>query len=392
MTPTSSPLTGSGSIRPTRILLLCLAFTLARCPAAVRAEERVGVTPPPKPAGVVGITYATSAADLLDCLAGPDVVISNAVLTSAPLSAGTFTGGISSFGFNQGIVLSTGDIIHIVGPNESDSATGSFGTAGDADLTALLGGIATYDAAVLEFDCDCAVGTSISLQYLFGSEEYNEYVNAINDAFAFFVDGEQMAFVPVGCSHPGIPVTTSNVSCGKPYDPPNGTNCNCYRNNDLDDGGGGIDSEMDGMTQTFFATIQVGEGSHHVKIAIADALDTAFDSAVLIRCGSLTCTPPPPTGACCFQSGQCVALEYEDCVSQVGNYYGDAIPCDPNPCAQPVGACCNPSDYGCRMIGEDGCTSIGWIYAGDGTTCATTDCHEVPAERMSWGRLRTLYR
>lgn len=373
-------------------LLAFAIIALSGGRAAAEASDRSGVTAGPKGTAVIGITYATSASDLLDCLAGPDVTITNAVLRSAPLSAGTFTGGIAVFGFNNGIVLSTGDIQNIVGPNEHDDATGSYGTPGDADLSALLGGIVTYDAAVLEFDCECSIGTSITMQYIFGSEEYNEYVLSINDAFAFFVDGEQIAFVPAGCDQPGIPVTTNNVNCGKPYDPPGGTNCNCYRNNDLDDGGGTIATEMDGLTQTFFATIQAGGGSHHVKIAIADALDTAFDSAVLIRCASLTCTPPPPTGACCFANGNCVILEYEDCVSQGGNYYGNEVPCDPNPCAEPVGACCNPTNYSCRMMGEEGCTASGWIYAGDGTLCVETDCHEVPTDRVSWGRIRTLYR
>ncbi len=376
-------------IAPPCFLLLQVLFAGS---AGASGPERVGDVVGPKAPRVIAVTYATSAQDLLDCLAGPDVTISNAVLRGAPLSAGTFTGAISVFGFNQGIVLSSGDIGNIVGPNEHDHATGSFATPGDSDLSALLGGVETYDAAVLEFDCECAMGTSISMQYLFGSEEYNEYVNQVNDAFAFFVDGEQIAFVPEGCDRPGIPVTTNNVNCGNPYDPPHGANCNCYRNNDLDDGGGAYDTEMDGMTQNFFAEIEIGEGTHHVKIAIADALDTAFDSAVLIRCGSLRCSPAPPTGACCFPSGQCATLEYQDCVSQGGNYYGDVIPCDPNPCAQPVGACCDPTDFSCRVMGEEGCTASEWIYVGDGTLCEETDCHEVPAQRTSWGRLRTLYR
>ncbi len=300
--------------------------------ANAAVPHRTGDESIPKAPQAITTTYANSAEDLLDCLAGSDVVITNAVLTSSPLSAGTFTGALSVFGFDDGIVLSSGDIRNIVGPNLSDQATGSFGAAGDNDISDMLGGIETYDAAVLEFDCQCAAGASISMQYLFGSEEYNEYVHQVNDAFAFFVDGVPIALVPEGCDTPGLPVTINNVNCGNPYAPPDGVNCGCYRNNDLDDGGGSIDTEMDGLTQTFFATVDVGAGTHHVKIAIADALDTAFDSAVLIRCGSLTCSPPPRVGACCFENGQCVSLAEEDCTSQGGSYRGDEFPCEPNPC------------------------------------------------------------
>jgi hypothetical protein len=47
----------------------------------------------------------------------------------------------------------------------------------------------TYDATVLEFDFVPATD-NISFNYVFGSEEYLEFVNAgYNDVFAFFISG-----------------------------------------------------------------------------------------------------------------------------------------------------------------------------------------------------------
>lgn len=95
-----------------------------------------------------------------------------------------------------------------------------------------------------------------------------------------------VATVPASCSDPGIPVSINNVNCLNPYAPPGGLNCNCYRNNDLEDGGGAIDTEMDGLTETFFATTTINPGVNSIKIAIADAGDWVLDSNVFIKCES----------------------------------------------------------------------------------------------------------
>ncbi len=38
------------------------------------------------------------------------------------------------------------------------------------------------------------------------------------------------------------------------------------------------------------------------------------------------------TGACCLASGECMVLPEVECIAQGGDYYGDNVPCDPNPC------------------------------------------------------------
>jgi hypothetical protein len=278
-------------------LLLCLG------PGTAAADRAPGQThkPPVAPEGVGGaisVQYAT-AAELINCIAGPNIAISNATFSGSPRAAGKFTGGGASIGFDEGIVLSTGDAMNVTGPNTVDNISAANGTPGDADLNALPSGYYTYDAAVLEFDFECSSSTVFSLTYVFGSEEYNEYVNSpYNDVFAFFLDGtaagNNIATVPAGCGNvPGIPVSVNNVNCGNPY-PGAGVNCGCYRNNDLSDGGGALDTEMDGLTQVFTRTVAITPGLHHMKIAIADVDDTLYDSDVFIACQSLVCSDPTP--------------------------------------------------------------------------------------------------
>jgi hypothetical protein len=326
----------------------------------------------------IGVTESDDPFELLQCLLGPDVAISNVTMSAAPGAAGTFTGATDVIGFGDGMILSTGNIVSIVGPNMLDDTTFMNGFPGDTDLDALIPGFTTADATILEFDFECEGADVASFQYVFASEEYNEYVDSeFNDVFAFFLNGVNIAAVPTVCSSPGIPVSINNVNCANPFDPPSGLNCDCFRNNDLDDGGGAIDTEMDGLTQVFFAEGPLVAGTNHIKIAIADAGDMALDSNVLIRCGSFTCGVAPPTGACCFPSGTCVTLTYDDCLDQSGNYYGDDIPCEPNPCEQPVAACCFENGD-CQIIGEEGCLANDGIWHTEWDSCEPNPCYQPP--------------
>jgi hypothetical protein len=235
-----------------------------------------------------GLTPAQLATTIL----GAGVAIQNVTFTGANVAAGTFQGGTGIIGFESGIVLSTGDMNSIVGPNVSDSTTTINGTPGDPQLDALIPGYTTFDSCVLEFDFACPQTQTLSFQFVFASEEFNEWVNSpYNDVFGFFVNGVNIAIVPGTTT---TPVSINNVNCNNPYAPPTGAHCSQYLNNDLTDGGGTINTEMDGLTLVFTATANVNPGWNHIKLAIADAGDQVLDSNVFIRAGSLTCGTPGP--------------------------------------------------------------------------------------------------
>ena len=91
-------------------------------------------------------------------------------------------------GFDSGVILSSGCVANVVGPNSIDDVTCENGTPGDADLDALAA-FPTFDAAVLELDF-VPTSDAVVFQYVFASDEYNEYVNTeFNDVFAFLING-----------------------------------------------------------------------------------------------------------------------------------------------------------------------------------------------------------
>lgn len=227
-------------------------------------------------------TYNNSAEVLVNELLGGDIQVSNFSFKGSGVSAGLFTGGSDSVGFESGIILSSGDIQKTVGWNTVDHTSHVNYTLGDSDLNGLIPGYSTYDSTVLEFDF-IPNNTVISFQYVFTSEEYNEWVNtSYNDVFGFFLDGVNIAKIP----GTDISVSINNVNNGNPY----GSNVNnpqYYVNNDLSDGGGDINTEMDGLTVVLSVQADVVPGqSYHIKLAIADAGDYIYDSNVFIKAQS----------------------------------------------------------------------------------------------------------
>jgi hypothetical protein len=232
-----------------------------------------------------------TAADLANVLVGSGVTISNVTYTGATVSAGQFTGAAGIIGFDEGVILSSGNIASIAGPNVEDGKTTDNGLPGDTDLDA-LSGYPTLDATVLEFDF-VPDADKVFFQYVFASDEYNEYVNTqFNDVFAFFING-------VNCAQTtgGLPVSVNTINNGNPFGSLPSSHPELYRNNDLQDGGGAIDTEMDGLTVVLTCEAPViPNATNHIKLAIADGSDRILDSNVFLRAGSFSTTPPPDLG------------------------------------------------------------------------------------------------
>ena len=265
--------------------LIALAWLVLLLPS-VHAQTSPGLTVTPLNGDTV------TAATLVDELVGTGVATSNETYThpSAPQAAGLFSGGTAIIGFDSGVLLTSGDVDNVVGPNMFDDAGMDNSVPGDADLDALAGG-ATLDAAVLEFTF-VPDETTVTFRYAFGSEEYNEFVyGGFNDVFGFFVNDQNCATVP----HPTepqatVPVSIDTVNGGNPGLPEQpASNPELYRNNDLDDGGGTIDTELDGLTDVLTCTAAVNPGvNNQAKLAIADVGDGGYDSAVFLETGSFS--------------------------------------------------------------------------------------------------------
>ena len=226
--------------------------------------------------------HSTSADVLLTKLLGEGVTVSNVRIESSNVSVGTFSGAQDVIGFDSGIVLSSGNIQNAVGANISESISYINVLPGDPQLNSLIPGYRTYDATYIEFDF-VSQNDVISFQYVFSSDEYNEWVNtSFNDVFGFFLDGVNIAKVP----GTDITVSINNVNGGNPIGQ-NMSNPQYFINNSLYDGGGSIYTGMDGLTVVLSAQANVIAGqSYHFKLAIADAGDFIYDSNVFIKAES----------------------------------------------------------------------------------------------------------
>jgi gliding motility-associated-like protein len=246
-------------------------------------------------------------------LLGGGVSVSNITVNGAPANVpnaqiGEFTDATSSIGLPNGMILGSGDVSLAAQPNigggSSLGGTGSSGT--DPDLSAINAPSAIFDEIILEFDF-IPVGDTLRFNYVFASEEYEEYVcGTVNDVFGFFLTGnnpsggtytsQNIALIPdplVPGTFTNTPVTINTVNPGVAGT--NGTASNCaaldpnwasynvfYQSNT-----GGTSYEYDGRTTLLpiEALVNCGE-SYHIKIAIADVLDAVFDSGVFLEAGS----------------------------------------------------------------------------------------------------------
>lgn len=230
------------------------------------------------------INSAVTANQLISSLIGQGIAVSNVQLNCAPGSYGTFTNGAATnLGINNGILLTTGNADTAASPNASPGLAVSIcvGTStSDPDIIA-IDPTATNDVCILEFDlipkCD-----SLTIRFVFGSEEYPVFVNSINDLMAFFVTGPN-PFGPAYASQniaviPGnIPVSINNINNGNSNTGPC-MNCAYYIDNST-----GTTVQYNGMTVVITAGLaMVPCQTYHFKIAIADASDCALDSGVFI--------------------------------------------------------------------------------------------------------------
>lgn len=222
--------------------------------------------------------------NLVANMLGSGVTFSNVSYTGSNLASGYFTGGVSAgIGMESGILLTSGFATNVTDSNTSDGITGENYLAGDSDLDGLIPGFTTLDATVLEFDFQLAAGeTEVYFNYVFGSEEYNEYTNNVyNDVFGFFFEGANIALIP-GTS---TPVAINTVNGGNPLGTDE-SNPHLYNNND----DGNLPFEYDGFTNVFTAqaTGLTPEQDYHIKLAIADAGDSILDSGVFIQAGTFS--------------------------------------------------------------------------------------------------------
>ncbi len=246
-------------------------------------------------------------------LVGQGIAVSNVTFNGVPAPGvndqiGSFDGSASALGLNSGLVLGTGRIPFVTGPNNDLSSTLSpaiSNNIADTDLLQISSTTILRDQAILEFDF-VPLGDTVSFRFVFASEEYPEFVcSQWNDVFAFFLSGPgisgpfsngavNLALVP----NTTVPIAINTVNAGSPgvlgggayvcaASDPNWQNNSIY----YVDNTGGSTLQLDAFTVPMIAgsSVQCGQ-TYHLKIAIADAGDSSVDSAVFLEGGSFSST------------------------------------------------------------------------------------------------------
>ncbi|NDJ00094.1 hypothetical protein GWA97_13470, partial [Flavobacterium sp. LaA7.5] len=258
----------------------------------------------PEPPITVNDTEYTVEELVQDVLIGVDcAIVSNVTSVSGSdfgqsNSIGYFDQNGSNFPFQNGIVMATSGITEAPGPWPGTATFDNTGWPGDADLSAIIseGGNTgnIWNATVLEFDFVPFID-EISFNFLFASDEYGTFQCSFSDAFAFIltgpttaVDGDNLAVIP-GTT---IPVSVVNIR-------DNQYNTGCasanveYFGQFNQNNPAASQTGYNGQTIPMVASASVTPGeTYHIKLVIADYLDSGVNSAVFLDGGSFAIGAP----------------------------------------------------------------------------------------------------
>lgn len=267
-------------------------------------------------------------------LVGGGLNVSNISYIGAANALASYTATGTNLPIPEGLIISTGNANDpLLNGAPSNFCSTSNGTPGYAPLTAIAG-VTTNDAAVLQFDF-IPSGDTLKFDYVFGSEEYNEFVNGgVNDAFAFLITGpnplggnyndQNIALLPNGTV---VSINTVNngysSGCTGPCNTAINPNCNYYIDNSC---GAASGIACDGFTVRLTAIAPVVPcQTYTIKLAIADGGDSVYDSWVFLEKNSFSSNTVTINPNYNYPSAINDTLIYEGCsdVTLTFKRYGD---------------------------------------------------------------------
>ena len=256
-----------------------------------------------------------------------DLITGDPIFTSPTSAAGKFEDFETIFGPDpvSGVLLTTGNGANSLpspassnagatcngvappnntAPNCSPRITQQNDTVGNADLAGLLGIDLmndSFNAVSLNFkamlDPTLGSGAVYEIEYVFGSDEYNEFTTTPNnDVFGIFVNGSNIAFT---MNNPSNIISVLSLNGSLMPD--------SFRNNDpfntVSDGSPisppdpdlvKFETEYDGLSIPLVASaVLLPNREYEFSFAIQDVLDASVDSGVFLTRARLTPLPVP---------------------------------------------------------------------------------------------------
>ncbi|MBS1301841.1 Hint domain-containing protein [Loktanella sp. SALINAS62] len=239
-------------------------------------------------ASELSMNQNASASQMAQTIFGDGVTVVGANYSGSGYSSATYSGGDNTTPGvtpgDTGVILSTGRVSDFTNrsgfgnwwgdPNQrSNTSTDTGGQNFNSDFEA-ISDVRTYDASFLTVDF-IPTGNVMSIKFVFASEEYPEYASSIyNDVVGVWSNG---VHIPLSVTQSAASVVEINDT----------ENINLYKDNTGDQ----FNTEMDGLTVTMTLTIPVNPGQiNTLKLGIADASDSSFDSTLLIAGNSIQTT------------------------------------------------------------------------------------------------------
>ena len=199
----------------------------------------------------------------------------------------------SDFPFGEGVVMTTGNVMNVPGPNYRSLEGGSSTWLGDTDIDAVMEGFLgapplwpSTNASVIEFDF-VPTSSTLSLDFLFASKEYGDLIQCYTwDTFAVLLtdnagNTQNIAVIP-GTS---IPISVFNISGDAYPEHCPGYNLEWFDKYNVFGQQDFSPTSFAGQTKVMTATANlVPNQQYHLKIAIAES-DNNLDSGVFIKGG-----------------------------------------------------------------------------------------------------------
>ena len=255
----------------------------------------VFTVPPPISTSTTLYTVDELVTDVLidsECNQAFNVTSSTGIDFGSTNGIGYFESNGSSWPFEDGLIMTSGDVANAIGPESGVLVDGGFEWPGDSDLEAFIPGLNagdTNNASIIEFDF-VPVTNNMSFDFIFAAEEYGTFQCTFTDAFAFLLTDSSgnttnLAIVP-GTDDPISVLTVRddqyNGACES-------VNAEWFANYY---GPGGLPpltspTNFIGHTEVMTASATVIPNEvYTIKLVVADDGDTIYDSAVFIDGGS----------------------------------------------------------------------------------------------------------
>jgi len=244
------------------------------------------------------VTYPFTPINLIEnVFLGDGIKITDIQFNGEPRALGYFSHGMEDIGFEEGLLLTTGEAFQADRPNVNIG----FGATNESTaISPELENLSSFEVKdVLEYVIKFIPTTdSIEFKYRFASEEYPEFsIDCFHDVFGFFIfgpgmpiEGQNIAVVPgtdlpvsVNTIHP-LDTEESFISGCPPLPVNEPRNEHLYIDN-----AGSPNLEYDGFTETLFARASVIPCQEYtLKLVIADVNDDLYDSAVFLESRSFS--------------------------------------------------------------------------------------------------------